>query len=252
VSKVTLLLGDCLELMRDLPAGSMDAVIDNNLPIITACNIIGCKGDCNHAGKSTGALRKLPQQPDQEALVGQSKITWIITDPPYGLNFRGNNWDSAIPEWLSLAFSITPNVAFTTAPTTVWDYPKPDWVNCWYRAGSTSRTAQGGFNHWTPILIYGRFKFPVDTFVTAAALTGMKNKGIDHPSPKDPDLMAWLVVNLTTPGDTILDPFMGSGTTGVACVQTGRNFIGMEIDPGYFEIARRRIEQAQAQMRMPL
>lgn len=52
--------------------------------------------------------------------------------------------------------------------------------------------------------------------------------------------------------NTILDPFMGSGTTGVACVQTGRKFIGIEIDPGYFEIARKRIEQAQMQLRLPM
>jgi len=53
-------------------------------------------------------------------------------------------------------------------------------------------------------------------------------------------------------GDTILDPFMGSGTTGVSCVKTGRNFIGVEIDPGYFEIAKKRIEQAQMQIRMDI
>ncbi len=64
--------------------------------------------------------------------------------------------------------------------------------------------------------------------------------------------MKWLIEIMTNPGDTILDPFMGSGTTGVACVQTGRNFIGIEIDPAYFEIAKRRIEQAQMQMVMPL
>ena len=52
--------------------------------------------------------------------------------------------------------------------------------------------------------------------------------------------------------DTILDPFMGSGTTGVACVQTGRNFIGIEIEPKYFEIAEKRIAEAQLQMRMPI
>ena len=51
---------------------------------------------------------------------------------------------------------------------------------------------------------------------------------------------------------SILDPFMGSGTTGVACVQTGRRFIGIEIDPTYFEIAKKRIQQAQLQIRMPL
>ena len=53
-------------------------------------------------------------------------------------------------------------------------------------------------------------------------------------------------------GDTILDPFMGSGTTGVACVQTGRNFIGIEIDPTYFAIAEKRIAEAQLQPRLPL
>ena len=49
-------------------------------------------------------------------------------------------------------------------------------------------------------------------------------------------------------GDTILDPFMGSGTTGVACVETGRNFIGIEIDADYFAIAQRRIADAESRM----
>ena len=48
----------------------------------------------------------------------------------------------------------------------------------------------------------------------------------------------------------MLDPFMGSGSTGVACVNTGRKFIGMELDHGYFEMAKRRIEEAQAQARL--
>ena len=53
-------------------------------------------------------------------------------------------------------------------------------------------------------------------------------------------------------GQTVLDPFMGSGTTGVACVQTGRNFIGMEIDETYFKIAERRIREAQLQPMLPM
>jgi hypothetical protein len=51
---------------------------------------------------------------------------------------------------------------------------------------------------------------------------------------------------------TVLDPFMGSGTTGVACVQTGRNCIGIEIDPTYYAIAERRIAEAQAQLALPM
>ena len=73
-----------------------------------------------------------------------------------------------------------------------------------------------------------------------------------HPTEKPLPLMERLVEMLTPEGATVLDPFMGSGTTGVACVQTGRNFIGIEIDPTYFAIAERRIEEARQQLRMPL
>jgi site-specific DNA-methyltransferase (adenine-specific) len=67
----------------------------------------------------------------------------------------------------------------------------------------------------------------------------------EHPTQKPLSLIRHLVSDFTNPGDTILDPFMGSGTTGVACIQTGRNFIGIERERKYFEIAERRISQAQ-------
>lgn len=67
-----------------------------------------------------------------------------------------------------------------------------------------------------------------------------------HPTQKPLDLMLWIVKNYTNKGDTILDPFMGSGTTGVACVNLNRNFIGFEINPNYFAIAERRINNALA------
>ena len=63
-----------------------------------------------------------------------------------------------------------------------------------------------------------------------------------HKSQKPIALMRNLIEKFTKPGDTVFDPFMGSGTTGVACVQTGRHFIGIEKDPIYFKIATRRIE----------
>ena len=64
--------------------------------------------------------------------------------------------------------------------------------------------------------------------------------------------MEWLVKIHSNEGDTILDPFMGSGTTGVACVNTKRNFIGIEMDDGYFKIAKDRIENAQKKRKMDL
>ena len=69
----------------------------------------------------------------------------------------------------------------------------------------------------------------------------------DHPTQKPIGVMRWCIGHLPTPNQTILDPFMGSGTTGVAAVQMGRDFIGIEREERYFEIACRRIEQAQRQ-----
>lgn len=69
-----------------------------------------------------------------------------------------------------------------------------------------------------------------------------------HPTEKPVQLAGHFIRLHSRPGDTILDPFMGSGTTGVACVQTGRNFIGIEIDPTYFAIAERRIKEAQEKL----
>lgn len=71
-----------------------------------------------------------------------------------------------------------------------------------------------------------------------------------HPTQKPEGVMRWAIGHLPDNCSTILDPFMGSGTTGVACAQLGRKFIGIEIEPKYFDIACRRIEQAYAQGRL--
>lgn len=73
---------------------------------------------------------------------------------------------------------------------------------------------------------------------------------VDHPTQKPLELMRWNVRWLTNVGDVVLDPFMGSGTTGVAAMDSGRDFIGIEREPKYFDIACKRIEDAQRQGRM--
>ena len=72
----------------------------------------------------------------------------------------------------------------------------------------------------------------------------------DHPTQKPQRLMRELVGLFTDDGQTVCDPFMGSGTTGVACMQLGRRFVGVEIEPTYFDIACERIENAQRQERL--
>lgn len=66
-----------------------------------------------------------------------------------------------------------------------------------------------------------------------------------HPTEKNLDLITELLKDNSNKGQTILDPCMGSGTTGVACLNTNRKFIGIELDKNYFEIAKKRIKQAE-------
>jgi len=82
-------------------------------------------------------------------------------------------------------------------------------------------------------------------FYCAKASKSDRGAGNTHPTVKPTNLMRYLCRLVTPAGGTVLDPFMGSGTTGVAAVQMGRRFIGIEREPKYFEIARRRIEDAQ-------
>jgi len=88
---------------------------------------------------------------------------------------------------------------------------------------------------------------PVRTFRYARAQ--LATEGKEHPTQKPLPLMQWCLGFLPN-AQTILDPFMGSGTTGVACVNLGRKFIGIELEPKYFDIACRRIEEAYKQPRL--
>lgn len=76
-------------------------------------------------------------------------------------------------------------------------------------------------------------------------IPGQRNRGQIHPAVFPERLIADHIISWSNPGDVVLDPFMGSGTTGVACIQTGRRFIGFEICDEYFNIARERIANRQ-------
>ena len=74
---------------------------------------------------------------------------------------------------------------------------------------------------------------------------GVNSNSRQHPTQKPVELLEYLIKTYTNEGDTVLDNCMGSGSTGVACVNTCRNFIGIELDDGYFEIAKSRISEAE-------
>ncbi|HXT81349.1 MAG TPA: site-specific DNA-methyltransferase, partial [Acetobacteraceae bacterium] len=93
----------------------------------------------------------------------------------------------------------------------------------------------------------GRIRWNADNRKVPNVLSGMPPRDRLHPNEKPVEIVEILVATHSNEGDLILDPFMGSGTTGVACARLGRSFIGIEIDEKYFDIAVRRIEQAQRQ-----
>ena len=184
----------------------------------------------------------------REVLPTLPKVDAVITDPPYGLGSRMQGgtwgaktefkemvvWDSAPPAvalLLTLASMADMSVFwggnyYGLPPTRgwlVWDKQNavPTMSDC--ELAWTSRDANTK-----------RISLPV----------GRVEHG--HPSEKPLRLMKW-TIEVTKPGPAILDPFMGSGTTGVAAVQMGRKFIGIEREAKYFDIACKRIEDAQRQ-----
>ncbi len=207
-----------------------------------------------------------------EILPTLPKVDAVITDPPYGIGFAGSaTKDSPTPSgvtYLSFvdspenirdlivprfqtALGIAKRAAITPGIANHRLYPKPDAEGVfWYPSGANS--GPWGFVTHQPIYYYGACPFLArgqGRRATGKQAT-MRAEENGHPCPKPVDQMVWLVDRASWRGETVLDPFMGSGTTGVACVENGRKFIGIEIEPKYFDIACRRIEDAQRQVRM--
>ena len=161
----------------------------------------------------------------------------VVTDPPYGIGKA--EWDLRIPNWLPLIHGV-PTAVFCGV-VGMRDYPVPDWVGAWVRSGSTQRNGKlKGFNNWEPILF-----FNIERLKNDVISCPNYHEDFNHPCVKPDRLMVSLVGLM--PGGTILDPFMGSGTTGIACIRTGRKFIGIEKDPKHFETACNRIRAELSQ-----
>ena len=185
-----------------------------------------------------------------DILPALSKVDAVITDPPYGIaddflkpSAKGEwatlyaekiTWDSFAPQKaIDLAVSLAKNSIVWGGNYFVLE-PKRGWLIWDKMQNHTSGHAELA---WTTLDI------PIRSFAYSRAQLSTEQK--QHPTQKPIGLMAWCI-DLANP-KTILDPFMGSGTTGVAAIQMGRKFIGIEREPKYFDIACKRIEQAVAQ-----
>jgi DNA modification methylase len=203
----TLYLGDCLEVMKQLPDKSVDAVITDPPYGIGADSA--------------------------KFINGTSK-----TDKPY---YRMSNFDTARPDK-----KYFDEILRASKSQIIWG------GNYFMEFLKSSRC----FLVWDKTIhgnSYADCEMAWTSFDKVARLISinMVSTNLDgrvHPTQKPELLMRWCAE--FTGAKTILDPFMGSGTTGVACVQTGRKFIGVEIDEGYFNIAVKRIKEAQMQPRL--
>lgn len=181
-----------------------------------------------------------------EILLHLGKVDAVVTDPPYGIGinksnrlsvsrgFGGETWDErpADMSWL-LPMGI---------PAIVWggnyfDFPPTRAPLVWDK-NNAGRDFADFEMAWTNLdMVARRIVYrPMNM-----------DGGKQHPTQKPAEVMTWCISFLPTDCKTILDPFMGSGTTGVACAKLGRKFIGIEIEPKYFDIACKRIEDAHKQ-----
>lgn len=204
--------------------------------------------------------------------IPDASIDAIIADPPYGINFRHADGASGRTEktvkWAKIAGDMKPDGRWLEGAYRVlrdsgviyvmtrWDV-EPEW---------RALLKEYGFRLKQRLIWHKRTHGKGDVKTTYApsvedVLYAVKGRHIlnrrpsmlldvgcvptwehrYHPHQKPVALPAILIETSTKDGDTVLDPFMGSGTTGVACLNTDRNFIGIESDPAYFTVAERRI-----------
>ena len=192
------------------------------------------------------------------------KVDAVITDPPYGIGFNYEGYDDTeenliclIDAFVPFGISMAKRMAITCGNTNIKSYPKADWYGCW-TFDTTSSRGKLGWSQWQPILFYGADIYKgtksvgnilksdrIHCSIRPDQLAVSQDHG--HTCSKPLPFMKAMTARFSIIGETILDPFMGSGTTGVAAIQMGRKFIGIEREPKYFEIACKRIEQAVAQ-----
>ena len=214
----TIYCGDCLELMKDIPDGSIDCVVTDPPYGI---------GESNEKNASRGCLATTTDfghysWDDKKA--SDNHIRELVRVSKNQVVFGGNYYGSVLGD---------------TSCYIVWDKDNglTDFADCelawtsFKKATRKIRHRQQGF---------------LQEFM------GAKREQRVHPTQKPVEVMAWIIENYTLPGDTILDPFLGSGTTAVAALKTGRNFIGIEIDPKYCEIAQKRVDAELAQTRLAI
>ena len=240
--KIQLFKGDCLEVMKDIPDKSIDMVLCD-LPYGTTA----CKWDTiipfeplweqyNRIIKDNGAIVLFGSEPFSSALrmsnLKDYKYDWVWEKTKFANFALVRKQPRKLHETISIFYKKQP----TYNPQMEKGEPYKDNRT----QKQDSRTMTDGetikFSSRTPIVNEGvRFPKSIIKFGNPSG------KGHLHPTQKPVELLEYLIKTYTNEGETVLDNTMGSGSTGEACLKTNRNFIGIEQDDKYFEIAYNRI-----------
>ena len=233
----TLHLGDCLEILPTLADGSVDAIITDIPYGTTACSwdeVIPFDAMWEAVKRVTSVFITTASQPFTSKLV-MSNLEWFKHEWIWN-KINHSNFMSVKFEPLKIHESV---LVFCKASPTYNPQLTPEKTGKLFGNGTTSKS-----EHHPTMKHTGRGGVGYPKSIIRELRPNNLTGGGLHPTQKPVKLYEYLIRTYSNPEDTILDPFMGSGTTGVACLQTGRKFIGIELDPGYFDIAKKRIEKA--------
>lgn len=241
---MNLMQGDCLELMKTIPDGSVDMVLADPPYGATACkwdSVIPFEpmwDQLKRVTKKDGAIVMTASQPFTSALVMSNvkmfRYEWIWEKS------KASNFLLARKQ----ALKAHENMLVFSKGTPPY-FPQKTLGKPFKGEGRSRKGSQTELVNTVPNPTKradnkgDRFPRSVQYFVTA------ESEGCLHPTQKPVALMEYLIRTYTNESETVLDFTMGSGTTGVAAKNLNRNFIGIELDPEYFRIAKERIEAAQ-------
>lgn len=245
---MNLMLGDCLKRMNEIPDGSVDMILCD-LPYGTTRNkwdsVISLPEVWKHylrVIRGNGAIVLTAQSPFDKVLgvsqIGMLRYEWIW-EKEAGTGHLNSKFAPLKAHENVLVFSKGAACHVKNVANAMPYFPQME-------DGKPYQTTKGSLTEnydrkWdrivTTVNTGTRYPKTVQRF--------NRDKVKLHPTQKPVALMEYLIQTYTLPGETVLDNCMGSGTTGVACLNTGRSFIGIEMDEGYFNIAEQRIMEAQ-------
>ena len=245
------MLGDCLEVMSKIPDGSVDMVCTDPPYGTTACkwdSVIPFEpmwGQLKRIVKPNGAIVLMASQPFTSALVMSNvkmfKYCWVWEKSRPTGHVHSKN--KPMKKHEDIAVFSTGTTAHAAQSKTRMCYNPQDLINHVVPILRKNYTESHSVmlarpSHRDTFQEFGNYP-------TSVLKIASQGKPL-HPTQKPVALMEYMIRTYTNPGETVLDFTMGSGTTGVACVNTSRKFIGIEMDADYFTIAQARIRTAQA------